>query len=361
MRYIALAFALLCTVPAAAQQNMLWMYVPTPIPQPTVSLDFRTNAGMNGSTSGTAASFLTVARTQTGNTTDLLPSSPPTPVASIKQFAANTARITPGQGLLLEGQRTALLLNSTAPATQTTGSMAVGTYTLWVNGSGSAAVSAGTGVGCSGTASQGTPATVTITTAGTCVVTVTGSLNAFQLELGGWGSSLIVTAAATVTRPADVVTMAVAVPTPVAYSAYFQALHLSAPSTVNQSQIQIDDGTNTNRSAVNRILTSSVLQLFNSGGTAGLGTGLLANQGVPLRFALANTTSYQAAAQDGASAAIIATAFTPSAVLTTLRLGGNATANAAACYCYLAVVKEWPASALTAQQLQQITQWGSGS
>jgi hypothetical protein len=113
--------------------------------------------------------------------TDLLYSSPSG--ASFNTFAANTPRITPGVGLLVEQARTNLLANSGSPATQTTPSLATGTYVLWVNGAGSATMSAGTATGCgTSAATQGTKVSFTISVAGTCVVTVAGSLNEFQLE-----------------------------------------------------------------------------------------------------------------------------------------------------------------------------------
>jgi hypothetical protein len=129
--------------------------------------------------------------------------------ASYDTFASNTLRIRKGMGLLVEAGATNQLHNSTAPATQTTASLGNGTYVLWVNGSGSAAVTNGTGTGCSGTATQGAPDVFTTSgSAGTCVVTVTGSLNEFQLELGSWPTSLIVTGGGTGQRAAENVHLA---------------------------------------------------------------------------------------------------------------------------------------------------------
>jgi hypothetical protein len=151
----------------------------------------------------TLASCLSI--TRASSKTNLLPSS--ASGFSYTTFSNNILAITPGSGLLIEEARTNQLLNSAAPATQTTGSLGTGTYTLWVNGSGSATMSLGTGVGCgTGTATNGTPVNFTITVAGTCIVTVIGSLNFEQLELGAFGTSGIVTAGATATRAADNIT-----------------------------------------------------------------------------------------------------------------------------------------------------------
>lgn len=164
---------------------------------PVVNLDFANNA-YYGCT--TLASCLTI--TRASNATDLLPSSASGYVYNT--YGSNVLAISPGIGLLIFEARTNLLLNSAVPVTQTTASLATGTYTLWVNGSGSATMSAGTGTGCGiSTSTNGTPVNFTISVAGTCTVTVAGSLNFFQLEAGAFGTSGIVTAGATATRAAD--------------------------------------------------------------------------------------------------------------------------------------------------------------
>lgn len=112
-------------------------------------------------------------------------------------------------GLLLEGARTNYLLNSTAPATQTTGSLGTGPYTLWVEGAGSAAVAgAGATITGAGTATEGSSVHFTVTVAGTVTVTKTGTLTAFQLENSLFPTSLIVTAGATATREEDLCSLA---------------------------------------------------------------------------------------------------------------------------------------------------------
>lgn len=158
---------------------------------------------------GAALGSTTYARA--GTATDLLSTSPAG--AAFNTFGPNVIRLTPGRGVLIEAGRTNFLVNSTAPATQTTGSLSTGTYELWVNGSGNIAdtvtMSSGSGTGCgAGVASQGSPVVFTMTVAGTCVVTVAGTPKAFQLEktFGEPPTSLIVTAGAPVTRQNDVLT-----------------------------------------------------------------------------------------------------------------------------------------------------------
>lgn len=154
------------------------------------------------------AQFVSVLRASFG-ATDLLPTS--AAGASFNTFANNVLRITPTKGLLVEVARTNQLLNSTAPVTQTTASLATGSYVAWMNGSGSMAVSAGTAtLTGAGTATNGTPNTFTVTVAGTVTVTMSGQVLACQLEAatqGATGTSLIVTGAATVTRIVDAITL----------------------------------------------------------------------------------------------------------------------------------------------------------
>lgn len=143
-----------------------------------------------------------LAITRASSKTDLLPTS--AAGFAYATFGSNVLAITPTLGLLIEEARTNQLLNSAAPVTQTTASLGTGTYTLWVNGSGSALASGGSAtITGAAAASNGSPNTFGVTVAGTVVVTVTGSLNAFQLEAGAFGTSLIVTAGVTATRATD--------------------------------------------------------------------------------------------------------------------------------------------------------------
>ena len=126
-----------------------------------------------------------------------------TPSTTYKKYTrTNPAVDLPGY--LCEPARTNYALNSTAPATHTTGTIPVGTYTLWQAGTGSITATAGTAVGTFGTASNGTPATITITTAGTVVLTASGTNTWVQLELGAFKTSRITTVSAAVTRQGTV-------------------------------------------------------------------------------------------------------------------------------------------------------------
>lgn len=110
---------------------------------------------------------------------------------------------------LREPAMTNHLLNSSAPVTQTTGSLSTGTYTLWVEGTGSALASAGTAtITGAAAASAGSHNTFDVTVAGTVTVTVTGTLTKFQLEKSAKPTSFILTAGAEAVRAVDALSYA---------------------------------------------------------------------------------------------------------------------------------------------------------
>lgn len=179
----------------------------TALPSDQSSIDFDFKGGVYV---GDVIGSITCSRTAT-TATDLLSTSPQG--ASFNTFGANTLRITPGKGLLIEEARTQFLANPGAPATQTTASLSsAAAYILWVNGPGSAVVSAGTATptssnGTSLTAVQGKIAMFQINTNGTVVITVNGTLNQFQLENDNNGAGLPTSFISAIgTRDADVVT-----------------------------------------------------------------------------------------------------------------------------------------------------------
>jgi len=113
-------------------------------------------------------------------------------------------------GLLIEDTRTNFFLNSGAPVTQTSGTLATGTYTLWMVGAGSVAVAGNSAtITGAGTSIDGTPVVFVVTVTGTVNFTITGSPTRVQCELGPFASSYIATAGTTVVRSADNATRSV--------------------------------------------------------------------------------------------------------------------------------------------------------
>jgi len=111
-------------------------------------------------------------------------------------------------GLLIEEARTNLLLNSQTLSTQniTTTAQAYtlsfyGTGTVTLSGTSTAGPLVGTGVFPNRVSLTFTP------TAGTLTLTVSGTVSDAQLEAGGFRTSYIFTAGASVTRSADIATM----------------------------------------------------------------------------------------------------------------------------------------------------------
>jgi hypothetical protein len=275
-------------------------------------------------------------------------------------FAANQLVRTPNVGALFFMARTNLLLNSTAPATQTTASLANGTYTLWVNGSGSATMSAGTATGCgTGAATQGIPVNFTTSgAAGTCTVTVAGSLNAFQLELGTFGTPLIVTAGATLARAADVVTY------PMQFSTSSQTLYgegfTSAPLAYTTAKVlaSIDDGSTNNRLQVSLAASTGVTTLLTVGAASvGMSSaGSAVNPNVKTRMAVSheNVTTVNGNQGSADGSVVVGSTVVAVATLTKLSIGANAT-SAQPLNGMMAAAAVWPSKALDRFQMSGFT------
>lgn len=325
---------------------------------PAFDLDFmRGRYWVNNTLQTTPSTFLNCSRITTG-ATDLLPSS--SSGAAFNTYGANTLRFNTFRGLIVEEARLNNLLNSTAPVTQTTASLGIGTYTLWVNGSGSATASVGTATAAALplVSTQGVPQTFAITVAGTIVVTVAGSLNAFQLELGDFGTSLISTAGATATRNADVVTISPAFfPTFGAGLTIYGQGNPFAPTaeSVQQFLLTVSDGTNNNRAQLRRINAGGAASMLSTNNGASVSTGATAwPQATSAKLAASLSSVLQSSSFNGGTAATAAQTWPPTAAMTAVNIGGGAVLGAA-WYGLVERVAIWPTVALSAAALQSIT------
>lgn len=227
---------------------------------------------------------------RTGTATDLLPSS--VSGAAYNSFGANEIRETAG-GILTEASRQNSALNSATPASQTI-TLATGTFTLWVNGSGSCEVAANTAVGSGfGTATHGNPITFAISSGGTVDLTVTGSLNAFQVENGPFGSSFIETAGTAVTRSLDNLYFGAAISS--ALTLLLRTTPLTLDTSLNYSAGYLSDGTTGNSYGIRH--EPSVPRYQGIGSDGGFANQAIVQGGTPVA-GTAKTAVITAAAND---------------------------------------------------------------
>lgn len=102
------------------------------------------------------------------------------------QFGPNTARVTPGRGLLAEKTATNLAASPFAPATQTITVSNATQYTASITGTGSITLSGA----CAGLVTAGSPVTCTTSTT-SLVATISGTPTSMQVETGAIATSPI--------------------------------------------------------------------------------------------------------------------------------------------------------------------------
>lgn len=229
-------------------------------------------------------------------------------------------------GLLIEEARTNLLLNSQTLSTQniTTTAQAYtlsfyGTGTVTLSGTSTAGPLVGTGVFPNRVSLTFTP------TAGVLTVTVTGTVSNAQLEAGSFATSYIPTAAATVTRSADIVTMVnnnftnwynqgsgtfilSADTSPNGFASYMSASN----GSIIQNSIHMDNDTGIQRA----------VYYSGSAEQAALGLGSIGTVGALTKIGTAYAVSNFSASRNNGSSATSNTGTLPVA-LTQLNIGGD--------------------------------------
>jgi len=162
-------------------------------------------------------------------------------------------------GALVEAERTNLLHDSFNPATQTR-SLAAGTYTASMKGTGSLELSGAV----TGTATQGAPVTFTLAAAGDVTFTPSGTVAVIQCEDGGNATSLIETPAdGPATRAADAVLASDFDWYAPAHASVVIAADFPDVPTVDGSRLlSLDDGGDANRHNVFWNQGSAKLSIF---------------------------------------------------------------------------------------------------
>jgi hypothetical protein len=179
---------------------------------PSVSLDF-TTAALDSRVAVARASNTATVTNSSGNLALVN--------ANLPRFDFDPVTLA-CRGLLIESSRTNLLLNSLINGTSLTTQAVVVTaaaHTLTFYGTGQIVLSGAASATVTGTGAYPTRTTLTFTPiVGALTLTVTGTVQYAQLELGAFSTSFIPTAGSTVSRTADDVTM-----TGTNFSSWFQA------------------------------------------------------------------------------------------------------------------------------------------
>jgi hypothetical protein len=254
------------------------------------------------------------------------------------RFDYNPTTLAP-LGLLIEEQRTNLVLNSlidgTSLSTQIVATAAVST-TLSFYGTGQIVLSGSSSATVVGTGAYPSRRTLTFTpTVGALTLTVTGVVQYAQLENGSFPTSYIPTAASQVTRTADVATM-----TGTNFSSWYNATEgtIYAEGILNNTAVigaqirrlvDINDNTTNNRITMGRsaAATSARFQYAVSGTILNTTNGqTIAGVFPSARLAVAFKAGDYACSGNGSAATTSTAASVP--VVDRLSIGGDATATA---------------------------------
>lgn len=280
---------------------------------------------------------------------------------AIQSAAVNTPRIDYDpvthavRGLLIEEGRTNLLLNSATLVTQSVTTTAIA-YTLSFYSTGSVALSGSCAGNPAGTGAF--PARVSLTftaTAGTCTVTVTGSVLNAQIEAGAFPTSWITTAGASAARSEDIATMAVG--TWLNAAAFSIVAEAYVPSNLGAvlSLTSVDDGSSGNRTIVTTTVsnnaTTQTLTGFSGTGTVNTANTFTNGTVFKIGTALAGAGGQATVTLNGGSIASAAISAMPVGI-TTARFGRNLSGSGII-NGYLRRIRYWP-RALSNPELQAV-------
>ena len=213
------------------------------------------------------------------------------------------------KGLLIEESRTNLVFPSETLTTQTRAVTAV-PHTLSFYGTGTVVLSGAHSATVVGTGAYPTRTTLTFTpTAGSLTLTVTGSVTQAQLEAGSFPTSYIPTTINTLTRSADVCSIANTIPfwNSSEFTVFTNANFVTSGIDTYASNFNITSGFfGVRRNSSN--VASAIIR--SSGVNADINLGAFATGS--MRTAVAHSTGQQAASLNGASAIQNNSAFVPS-------------------------------------------------
>jgi hypothetical protein len=188
------------------------------------------------------------------------------------------------------------------------------------------------------------------------VVTVAGSLNAFQLEATTFsanGTSLIITGANNVTRATEFVTATIAA-SGASYTLFGSGL-TSDPTSINKFMLTLSDATANNRLSLYSN-TSQARCVFVIGGTNTFAANLSAvTANTTFKMAATHATNDQAAAANGGAISSSTTAATLSG-LTALNFGAQVTGGVATILNgYIDRIAVWLTHRASNSELQRIS------
>lgn len=233
------------------------------------------------------------------------------------------------RGLLIEGQRTNLLLNSATLSTQSV-AVTAQAYTLSFYGTGTVTLSGASTAGpLVGTGAKNQVSITFTPSAGTLTLTVSGSVTYANLEAGSGASSWIPTTGAAATRTADVATGASDSIryNPAAVTLFAEFAFANGASTVNANArvaFSVGDNTNSNRIYIYNIGGAVGALVSNAGSTqAAPSVAGTAAVGIKVKTAIAAAKNNFISARGGSLSAADTSGLMPGGTITTFGIGQN--------------------------------------